>query len=375
MLLRNGTSLGSNPCRFLGMNAVLVTDLANWTKTGARLNLYVGEAEIDPLSGIPNGTEPPVAWLMAIRGGGLSTYNSINGAGDFDISSLSMGVAAAADLSGSGTVSSAALTLLLSLLADLTAAGSVSTATLTAQANLQSALTGSGDVTTAVLVLLYQMLADLSGSGTITDAQLQTIASLAADLAASGSVTVATLGLTVALAAALTASGTVSAAALDSIMRLAAALGGSGTISSASLAIIIWLAANVTGNATLVAALRGTLAMSADINVTGSEITTANIGTSVWGALAALNNDAGTMGEQMNNAGAGGNPWDTVIESGYTADEVMRILLAVAAGKTTVTSLGGGAATVVFRDQGDTKDRVSVDMQDSDRVAVAIDEV
>lgn len=57
------------------------------------------------------------------------------------------------------------------------------------------------------------------------------------------------------------------------------------------------------------------------------------------------------------SAATASSPWTEVIESGYTAAEIMRLLAAVMAGK----SSGGstGAATVAFRDLGDTKDRVT----------------
>lgn len=379
MLTRNGTSLGANPCRFLAMNAALVENHSNWTQNGARRNIYAGEAAViagDSImekSGIPNGTEPPVSWLMPQKGGGLASYTGIRGEGELTLDSLSMGVALDAGLTGSGTISTAVLVLIAALEADMTASGTISSATLTAQANLYAALSGSGSVSNAVLVLLYSMAADLSGSGTISDADLQTIASLAADLDGSGGISAAALGLLTTLAANLTGSGTVSAATLDSIMVLAAALSGSGTVSSASLSMLVSLLANMTGSGSVAGNLKGTLYMEADINVTGSALTTANIATSVWGALTALNDEPGTMGEQLNNAGAGGNPWDAVIESGYTAEEVLRILLAVAAGKSTVVDGGGGAATVTFRDTGDTTDRVVAEMQDSNRETVTLD--
>ena len=62
-----------------------------------------------------------------------------------------------------------------------------------------------------------------------------------------------------------------------------------------------------------------------------------------------------------------------LVESGITVEEVLRILLAVAAGKTAITDLGGGLATVVFRDTNDTKDRVTASMDGSERTSVTLD--
>jgi len=61
--------------------------------------------------------------------------------------------------------------------------------------------------------------------------------------------------------------------------------------------------------------------MEADITVTGTGLTTANVGQAVWSALAAANNDPDTMGEKLNDAGAGGDPWSTTLPGSYTGSE------------------------------------------------------
>ena len=60
------------------------------------------------------------------------------------------------------------------------------------------------------------------------------------------------------------------------------------------------------------------------------------------------------------------------IESNFTPKQVMKMLLAVAVGKTTIEDLGGGHATVRFRDSNDTKNRIVADMQDSERLSVVV---
>lgn len=93
----------------------------------------------------------------------------------------------------------------------------------------------------------------------------------------------------------------------------------------------------------------------------------------VWNSVAGDFNTAGTMGEKLNDAGSAANPWTEVIEGSYTATEVLRLLLAVAAGKTSIVDLGGGNATVTFRDTGDSKNRVVADMTGSERTTVTKD--
>lgn len=61
------------------------------------------------------------------------------------------------------------------------------------------------------------------------------------------------------------------------------------------------------------------------------------------------------------------------IEGTLTLEQVLRVLLSVAVGKTDITDLGGGAATVVFRNTGDTKDRVTANMTNSERSSITLD--
>ncbi len=60
--------------------------------------------------------------------------------------------------------------------------------------------------------------------------------------------------------------------------------------------------------------------------------------------------------------------WAEVIEGGLTAQDVSRILLAVAAGKLTISG-----STVSFRDQADSKDRVTATVIGSARTVVSVD--
>jgi hypothetical protein len=94
--------------------------------------------------------------------------------------------------------------------------------------------------------------------------------------------------------------------------------------------------------------------MEIDIVVTGAGLSTANVGQAVWAALAAANNNAGTMGEKLNDAGSASNPWTEIIESGYTAAEILRLLAAHAAGEAT----GLEGATPVFKSLDGSKDRI-----------------
>jgi hypothetical protein len=211
----------------------------------------------------------------------------------------------------------------------------------------------------------------LTGTGDISDADAWAVKLAEAALTGTGELT-AIGSLIVQLVAAITGSGTVSSADVQAFLQLAAALSGTGDAAGTATGLGELLAA-LTGASSMSPTLTGTGAMSADIVVTGTGLSTANVGEAVWSALAAANNTAGTMGEKLNDAGSASNPWTEVIESGYTASQILSLLAAVAAGKTTITDLGGGDATVVFRNIGDTADAVSADMTGSERTDVTLD--
>ena len=151
-----------------------------------------------------------------------------------------------------------------------------STSGLSMGINIESALTGTGTISAANLSLITQLVASLSGSGTIT------------------------------------------AAALVGIVSLGASLSGTGSL-TAGLNVIAYMSSVLAGTSSVTAALRGTLSMEADIYVNQSQETVNQIVDGVWNALTADYNASGTMGEAMGNAGAGGDPWSTLLPGAYAA--------------------------------------------------------
>lgn len=188
-------------------------------------------------------------------------------------------------------------------------------------------LTGTGELD-AIGGLVVQLLADLIGSGEISDADLKAFLQAVASLTGSG----------------------VAAGTRTGIGALISALTGDGTAETS--------------------VATGTGELDADLVVTGTGLTTGNVGAAVWAALAAANNVTGTMGEKLNDAGSGSNPWTEVIESGFTAAEILRILAAVLAGE--VSGAGSGTETFVGIDG--TTDRVVSTVDTSgNRTSVTLD--
>jgi hypothetical protein len=174
------------------------------------------------------------------------------------------------------------------------------------------------------------------GSGTIvSDANI----GLNSDVAFSGTgdITGAQVALIVLVSAAFSGSGSVSSS-LDAFMGMSTALSGSGAISTSGTAIS-GLSFAVSGSGSLAGSGTAVSDLAIQITVSGDMLTTSNVGDAVW-----LQRSEGT----------------------YTYAEVMQIIAAVAAGKTTNSGQ-------TFRDLSDTKDRVIGTVTGGDRTDVSYD--
>lgn len=98
-------------------------------------------------------------------------------------------------------------------------------------------------------------------------------------------------------------------------------------------------------------------------------LTPDSVASAVWSANATLNNTAGSMGEKLNDAGSGSNPWTEVIESGFTAAEVLRLLVSVAAGNGQAMN----GLTTKFKSLDGTKDRITATVENGNRTITEMD--
>jgi hypothetical protein len=140
---------------------------------------------------------------------------------------------------------------------------------------------------------------------------------------------------------------------------LAGSLSGSGTSSITFSSPTALLGALVGGVGTASLTLSGAAAARAVGHLAGdivpfTELSPQSLADAVWSAIASANNSPGTMGELLNNSGAGSNPWTVQLEGSYTAADLMRIIAAVAAGKTS-----GQPSAPVFRSVDDSANRVA----------------
>jgi hypothetical protein len=183
----------------------------------------------------------------------------------------------------------------------------------------------------------------ISGTGDVTAANLAGGLNGEAALTGDGDITDAALALIVSAVAALTGDATL-AADITGKLEASADLTGSSTV-AAAIAALTDLVAVLTGSSTLSADIVAKGSMSADIVVTGELLSTANVGSAVWQYL---------------------------IEAGFSAEEILRIVAAANAG----VSSGFPAApgTGVFRDLSDTKDRITATLDgDGNRTSIVYD--
>jgi hypothetical protein len=123
------------------------------------------------------------------------------------------------------------------------------------------------------------------------------------------------------------------------------------------------LLAALTGSGLADGTLTGVGALAAALVVTGTGLTTANVGPAVWAAIATQNDTAGSMGEKLNDAGSASNPWTEVIESGFTAAEILKLIAAAVQGD--ATGLESGAP--VFKGLDGTTDRITATYSNGER--------
>lgn len=151
-----------------------------------------------------------------------------------------------------------------------------------------------------------------TASGTLS-ADLYPTRAMSIDLTGAGDLEAAA-GLVISMAMAMTGAGSF-AAIIEGRLNMSADFTGTGDI-DADMSGIAAMAVDLLGAGDLDATIAAYGDMAIDIVVTGTGLTTANVGGAVWNAIAANFNDAGTMGNKLNTASSGG------VDLGALADAV-----------------------------------------------------
>lgn len=181
------------------------------------------------------------------------------------------------------------------------------------------------------------------GSGTIAGGLIPT-RPMALDLTGGGDLD-ATGALVVSLLLALAGEGTL-AAAITGNLNMTADLTGAGDL-DANLSGIAALAVDLLGQGNLEATIAAFGNMEIDLVVTGTGLTTGNVGDAVWRYLIGTSEAQ----ELLAAAGAAGDPLLGTVEGGLTLRAALRILLAGLAG---TSERAGGTITFTSPVDGST---------------------
>jgi len=137
----------------------------------------------------------------------------------------------------------------------------------------------------------------------------------------------ATASLTIAMLCAMAGSGTLTADIVG-VLNATIDFTGSGDL-SADIKGIGDMSIDILGSGDLEAAIAGYGDMSIDIVVTGTGLSTANVGKYVWEAiLADFDADPNSAAAKLLGASSAGDPWSTDLPGTYTADQAGYLLLA-----------------------------------------------
>jgi hypothetical protein len=379
MLLQNKSFLTCNGLRYLAGAPAVSGVLARSDLTGqgnSKLNRFIGEAKLYKGDATPSGYSlTGGAWYPSRFAGGMSARYSAIGSGTVRQGSLAGGFNLTAPaLAGVGSLSNADAFMAIFGTATLIGLGSISNAAALGAVELAATLLGQGDLTGSLISLL-DLMATLDGEGSF-DSDISGAVEAAVSLLGQGDFTGSVRGL-VELTATLLSAGELSEAGLDGVWNMAVSLYGTGAMNALLVAI-----ADVTSVLAGTGAIHSALPYaSGSIGATirsFSDLSPEGLSGAVWGAAAVQNNASGSMGQKLNSAASGGVDysalaeavWAVSIETGYSAEELMRLMSAVLAGKAS----GAGTSVVKFRDVGDTKDRVTASVdQVGNRLTVTTD--
>jgi hypothetical protein len=392
MLLSNRAMIGSNPEVLFAFTNSVTTEWAlrnnrdNWNKTGRLRNFPCGDAKVPRVS----------AAATAALGGDIALYvftDTTHGTGSFAVGQLLTGVDVVEGTRivawGTGTGANSGGTYTVNISQTVTAQTITGkNVSLTEQASqpagnthpvayvlaqkpgrisshkiCYTSLDGTAAAKIGSLVFTKTCVVGVDGSATgtlIIGSLIDGTVAIVIDASAVGKMALGAEGLaTITVEANGAILGHVAAAGLAPIIIGAIAdIAGTG-----------WLA----GNAPI--ELDGTLQSYAIGWLEGSTtdkstLTAANIAVAVWNSLAAAYTDPGTMGKYLGDLGAGANPWDSVIDGGNTAKDVLRFLLAFASGAAT----GAGTDEISFMSPNGTKTRIRMEVDSNgNRTLVTLD--
>lgn len=342
VLIGSYSVLNKTPGRWVA-GSVSSENRSNWGNPGSIRNIWIGSG-FSMAQSHPCGYEMQYSLFDCPRSGGIASRNEATGVGGFGNANLAGGV----QVDPAGVAISAGPGLM------------VGSGGMLIYTSAPSSVTASGTLAGDILGIAIRT-ADLSGFDVVFGS-MTPVAALSAALTATGDVT-ASLSAILAALADLTASGTVTSAAAFSLIEAVAAIAGSGSVSADAAAIgIIASALAASGNLTA--------SMTAFGHFSASLLGSGGVSSAGSTAYATISAGINVTGDLLSSANVGSAVWQSLIEGGFSAQDILKILAAVAVGKTDIAV--GGSTTVTFRDVGDTHDAVVATMSGSERAAVVL---
>lgn len=319
-LIGNYSVLNKNPGRYLAGTSSC--DRMESNKAGASRNFYISDK--GKISGVPLfsysrqvGYAPPYTWNISPKDGGMAMSNYSSGDISFSLVPQYPMIAA---LSGSGSfigiiyglgniicalTGSSTFTVAITsngnMVVSVLGSGSL-IADITGKANSTISLTGSSSFTASASLFL-SMLAALSGSGTL-NATSSLLVNMLCDFVGGGTLT-ANINGQKGMSASITGSGNLSAD-IKALANMVSALSGSGVLNGGTGAVA---------------------QMSIDIVVTGTGLTTDNVGKAIWESiLSQFSANPNSAAAKLLAAGSAGDPWGTDLPAAYTGTQAGNIL-------------------------------------------------
>jgi hypothetical protein len=267
----------------------------------------------------PTGTNPPYTLMMGDKGSLVTATTTLYQSNSFENLNLAGGLNGESSFDGTSTLSGE-LGALAYLISAISGSGELS-GDIKGAVDIAADLAGSGDLTGA-LGALISILADLNANGDLSGDIAGALAATA-DLAGSGDISGAIKG-SVSILSDLTGTSALTSAIIGN-WDMAVAISGSGTI-AADIAALAHLISDLIASGELDVTSGATPGdMSSDIS-SFSTLSPENLAAAVWNSIAAAYNNSGTMGEIMNNVGAGADPWSTILPASYTGTQAGAIM-------------------------------------------------
>jgi hypothetical protein len=180
----------------------------------------------------------------------------------------------------------------------------------------RSRIIGSGDISASAHYGM-PLIAYLTGTGAISSALGNLGMQILADISGSGGISSSVGSLLAQISAAISGNGGITEGELLSLINALADISGSGGITEGELTGLGDLIAILEGEGGIASTISGIAELAATIRSYGN-LTPEGIRDAVWAAAASDNNEPGSMGEKVNDAGSAGNPWGSDTASNNT---------------------------------------------------------